>query len=108
LAYDSGNHLISVTDGSRTAHYAYTGTDLTGFTDVRGFVTTYAYDSSTGIAGLITKKTLPLGNIATSQVFDSNGHVTSQTDGVGNKTTFTYASGSTTQKDPRGNTRVYT
>jgi RHS repeat-associated protein len=107
LAYDSNNHLISVTDGTRTAHYAYTGNNLTSFTDVRGFVTTYAYDSSTGIAGLITKKTLPLGNVATSQVYDSAGRVTSQTDGLGNKTTFAYGSGSTTQKDPRGNSRAY-
>src|ERR1051326_4394293 len=108
LAYDTNHRILSVADGNRVARFTYNGNNLSSFTDVRGNVTDYEYDSATGLPGLMRQKLLPLGNIVTRQAYASSGRVISQTDGLSNVVQFTYgADRSTTQTGPSGNTRKY-
>lgn len=108
FSYDSSNRIISVSDGTRTVTYSYTGTTLTTFTDARNNQFRYNYDRASGLTGLIVSRTMPRGNIPSVQTFDSQGRTISQSDGDGNVTRFTYATGSTVQTDPAGRTQRYT
>ncbi|MEZ0107621.1 RHS repeat-associated protein [Catenulispora sp. EB89] len=122
-AYDSSGHLASVTDtagrvvtftvGSnglltkatlpdgRAVSYAYTGTDLTAVTDVRSGVTSYTYDSSNR---LLTVKDALAHTVVTNTYDATTGRVSSQTDGVGAKTTFVWkaATQESDMTDPNG------
>ncbi|WP_194924209.1 DUF6531 domain-containing protein [Catenulispora pinisilvae] len=85
---------------------------LTNEIDPLGSKTSYTYNA----AGQVLTKTLPLGNVAgatavtqalytTTNTYDSSGNLLSSTDGLGNKTSYTYyPTGQVeTTTDPRGN-----
>ena len=101
LAY-TGGQLTSVTDqGARTFSYGYNGIQLLTATDDAKKVTTYAYTAAGGLTGLLVSKQLPLGNIPTTQAYDTSGRVISQTDGNKNITKIAYDGlGGTTVTNP--------
>ncbi|MEM6734005.1 MAG: DUF6531 domain-containing protein, partial [Myxococcota bacterium] len=93
LVYDgTSGYVTSASDGTRTVTMGYTGDSLTTVVDVRGETTTYGYDLGT----LLTSTVLPRGNTPYSQSYDVEGRVITQTDGLGNVTTFAYSNGVTT------------
>ncbi|MEM6532098.1 MAG: DUF6531 domain-containing protein [Myxococcota bacterium] len=97
LTYDStSGYVTTASDGNRTVTFGYTVDSLTTVVDVRGETTTYAYDPGT----LLTSTTLPEGNVPFSQSYDDQGRVSTQTDGLGNTTTFSYSNGVTTVTPP--------
>ncbi len=107
FAYDGNNRITSVTDGTRTVTFGYSGSNLTAMTDIRNNVTRYAYDTTNSNTALMVSKTLPRGNLQNSQTYDSAGRVVTQADGNRNSTRFTYNSGNTVQTDPAGRTQTW-
>jgi RHS repeat-associated protein len=74
---------------SQALSYAYTNGRLTSVTTPggsNGATTSYAYDSS----GRLDSIKDPDGNYSARNTYDSSGQVTSQEDGAGNTTTFSY------------------
>ena len=87
----TGGKLTRVEDQTgRGVDYGYTGDDLTMFTDSKGATTTYTYTTQGDLQGLRTTSTLPDGSQISTQTFDGDGRVDTQTDGEGNVTTFQY------------------
>ncbi len=108
FSYATDGHLASVSDGTRAVSYVYTGEDLTGFTDARGFSTGYEYDTTHPDPALLVRTTLPRGNVPYVQTYDDLGRVATQSDAAGNTFTFDYSvAGMTTVTDPAGAVRVY-
>jgi RHS repeat-associated protein len=102
FSYSGGGQLTNVSDGTRTVSFAQTGTDLTGFTDALGNVTTYSYTNNS-VSALMTSRTQPEGNAPFVQTFDAEGRVSAQIEaGVFPGTnTFNYvSSNSTIVSDP--------
>jgi RHS repeat-associated protein len=87
LAY-VGDRLDTVTlaDG-RFVDYAYTGDRLTGVTALDGKAETYGYNAS----GFLDKVTNARGKAVTSNIYDAQGRVASQTDAIGHTTKFAYS-----------------
>ena len=95
FAYDSATgRLSSVTDWvGRVVRYAYDSNGrLSRVTDREGQVTTYAYDGSSSRLTIITDAN---GHVAVTNVYDSQGRVSTQKDArglsTGELTFFTYA-----------------
>jgi RHS repeat-associated protein len=98
---DTGQ-VTSVSDPlNRTWTYGYTGSDLTSVTDPMGNKTTYGYGmGSTGdplqandlltVTGPNAQPGGPNAGASTVNVYNSAGQVTSQTDPMGEVTTFSY------------------
>ena len=102
--YTSGQ-LTSVSDGTRTVGYGYSTTynpqgDLTSFTDAEGKTSTYTYDTNHQITATLDAQS----RLVVSNLYDSQGHVTTQyTQGDTNKTWRIYWSGwQTMEFDPAG------
>jgi len=93
---DQSGRQVSFTFGATTGR-------LRSATNGRNLVTDYAYATGSRLA----KLTRPGGNVPVSNVYDSNGRCTSQTDGQGNVWSLAYAAGRTTITDPRGKKRVH-
>jgi RHS repeat-associated protein len=91
----SPSRLASVSDGTRTVSYGYSTAynsqgDLTSFTDPEGKASTYAYDTNHQITATIDAQS----RLVVSNLYDSQGHVTTQyTQGDTNKTWHIYWSG---------------
>ena len=97
LTWDPGTgELTRITDGDRTVTYVHSGDDLTQVTDVSGRTTSYTYQPD----GLMLTIVRPEGNVPVSNVYDAQGRVTSQTDGAGHVTTFSYLGVNTEILDP--------
>ena len=98
--------LSSVTDGTRSVAFTQTGNNLTSASDALGFVTSYTYDPTNALSGLMTAVIKPVGNIPFAQVFNTNGQVVTQTEVGTNITSISYSNNTTTITDPIGNVRV--
>jgi RHS repeat-associated protein len=127
LASDSAGHALvrSVTDPmGRTWDYGYTGDDLTAVQDPLGNLTSYGYDTGNAnplLTSDILTVTQPDGQTGgpdagkhATLTWNSAGQVTSVTDPMGFKTTYTWTgfnpstgSGFITVADPDGNSTVY-
>jgi RHS repeat-associated protein len=134
LAYDGSGHLSTVTEpAGRTFTFTWTGSNITGLADSTGRSLTYAYNDGNGnltdvidtLSGhsqftydanhrMLTMRsprfygdTTTTPTPVTTNVYDSSGRVTSQTDPVGNVTAFDYttllSSGGVIITDPNGN-----
>jgi RHS repeat-associated protein len=119
LAYGMNGLVSSVTDPmSRVTTYAYDGSgDLTSVTDPLSRVTSFTYDATTH---LLLTMTFPNGQVggpdASADVvntYNGVGQVLTQTDQMGNETTYAYtgssfsaSGGTTTITDPDGNVEV--
>ena len=126
VGHDAESRVTSVTDGAgRQMTFVYSATRLTGVTGPDGRSVTFGYDAG----GRLIKVTDQSGKFVTYsyddddrllEAFDANGHldvsnqydlqhrVVRQLDALGNVTTFTYGSSSTTKRDPKGRNRTYT
>jgi RHS repeat-associated protein len=94
--------ISSLSDGTRTVSYFYDDPVddqvLTTFVDARGNSTTYRYADTSGTAdhALMLQRERPEGNVPYSQTYYDtanqylSGRVATQTDALGNVTSFTY------------------
>jgi RHS repeat-associated protein len=107
----NGNLISSVSDGTRTVSYAYTGGNLTTFTDALQQNTTYAYDTggTQDTAGHLTQAFYPSHptNALVTNYYDSLGRVKQQADGNGNVSQAFFAGSRTEIDDPAGNRTVW-
>jgi len=106
----TGSQLTSVSDGTRSISYGYSTAynpqgDLISFTDPEGKTTTYIYDANHQITATLDAQS----RLVVSNLYDSQGHVTTQyTAGNTNKTWLIYWSGwQTTEFDPAGGEEDY-
>ncbi len=110
LSYN-GNLISSVSDGTRSVSYGYTGNNLTTFTDPLQQNITYAYDTSgqQDTAGHLTKIFYPShpDNALVTNFYDSLGRVKQQADANGNLTQAFFAGSRTELADPVGNHHVW-
>src|SRR5258708_2091303 len=91
FTYGANGKLAKVQDQTgRSVSFAYTGNDLTQVTDANGKVETYAYTTAGSIVGLLTARTLPLGNKPFTQVWDGTAKVTKKSDSRGSARTYVY------------------
>jgi YD repeat-containing protein len=68
FTFDSSGRIITLADmAGRTVSFGYTGSDLTRFTDANGKSENYAVTIASVLTGLLTSRTLPLGNKPFSQ-----------------------------------------
>jgi RHS repeat-associated protein len=102
--------LTSVSDGTRTINYGYGTTysaqgDLISFTDAESKTTTYTYDTNHQITATLDG----LSRLVVSNLYDSQGHITTQyTQGDTNKTWQIFWSGwQTAEQDPAGSQRIF-
>lgn len=101
----SRRRISRVTDhAGRFIQFGHSGAQQVSFTDARGKVTRYTYNSGAQLESF----TLPNGNTPVRNRYDRvGGRAIAQTDGAGNTTTFSYGPGETTITDPLGNTTVH-
>jgi YD repeat-containing protein len=102
--------LASVSDGTRTVSYGYANSfslqgDLTNFTDARGNLTTYQYDTNHDIVTTIDAQS----RLVVSNVYNTQGVLKSQyVEGNASKMWLIDWSGyTTTEFDPAGNQQSY-
>src|ERR1035438_4988728 len=102
FSYNANGCLTQITDPlGRTVQFVYgSSTNLISVTDPRGGVTQFAYNANHQIIQAID----PLGNTFVSLVYNGTGVVSSQTDALGDATTFGYnfVNGVTTVTDAKG------
>lgn len=105
FAYNGSNHITSVKDSTgREVKFAYSAAgDLETATDALGGVTKYAYDSQ----HRLTQITDPRGNVILKNVYDSQGRITEQRDGLEHLWKLAYGSGETTVTEPEGGQLKY-
>lgn len=127
FTYNTDGTVATATDPlNRVTNYSYTaygsGYDLTSVTDPMSRVTSFVYySSSSPDPNAMWKMIMPNDQTGgpdagdyVANVYNSNDEVTSQTDQMGNETTYSYSGtngssggGSTTVTDPDGNVTVY-
>ena len=110
FGYDGDGRIASVTDNSgRHVTFGYSPAgDLTSATDPLGNTTTYGYDAGHQLVSGVDRD----GHTFVANVYDGldAGRVVTQTNALGQVTTFAYypASGVTVVTDPRGAVTTYT
>jgi RHS repeat-associated protein len=104
FTYTNAN-LTKLTDqAGRSVTFNYQGNLLVSSIDIYKQTTNYTYTSAGALNALMTKKQLPLGNVPTTQVYDTSGRVVSQTDPNNHVTKIAYdGNGGTTITDALGN-----
>ncbi len=107
FAYDGSGHTTSVADPlGRATTYGYDGSgNLISATDPEGETTSYTYDSAHRMLSI----TDPRGHVIMTNVFDSQGRVSQQTNALGKSWNFTYdpSTLTTTETDPLGHHTTY-
>ncbi len=100
LAYTNGQ-LSSVSDPTgRGVSFQYDGSgNLSALVDVNGGHTTFTYDGSHRMLTM----TDPNQGTVTNTYDSGTGRITSQTDGMSRKTSYSYGTGTTAVTDPKGN-----
>ncbi|MBI4456765.1 MAG: RHS repeat protein [Acidobacteria bacterium] len=95
----SKQRIASVKDqAGRAIQFGYSGAQLRTYTDARGRVTTYTYNSENRLESVAR----PAGNVPIRNNYDGKV-VVSQADALGNTTRFTYSAEKTVITDPTGN-----
>ena len=112
FSYDNNNDLIGINDGlGRSVIFAYTGSDLTGVTDLNGNTTVYSYatQSTLNNQSLMWTTTRPLGNRPYRHSFwFADKKVAGEKDSNNFNTSFHYTSATETKiTDPLGNIRIH-
>jgi hypothetical protein len=110
LSYSAGQ-VSSVSDGTRSVSYGYTGGNLTSFTDALSQNTTFKYDTggSYDTAGHLTQVFYPSNptNPFVTNFYDALGRVFKQNDANSNVTLAFFAGSRTEIDDPVGNRHVW-
>jgi RHS repeat-associated protein len=106
FSYNSSNHITSVKDSTgREVQFTYsTAGDLESVTDALGGVTKYAYDSQ----HRLTQITDPRGNVILKNVYDSQGRIIEQRDGLEHLWKLEYGPSETIVTEPEGGKHKYT
>lgn len=102
--------VISITDGTRMVTFSYEGDNLTSVRDANGGTSQYVYDGAHADPGLLERKILPLGNAPWRQTYDDRGRVRTQSDSLGNMSSFAYEETNgkkTTVTRPDGLTEIH-
>lgn len=103
FTYASGK-LASVSNGSSSVSYTYSGNQLTNATDRLGKATRYTYDAS-GLLVSIYWPSFP-NTAAVTNVYDALGRIKTQADAYGNVWTYLFANGRRSEEiDPTGASR---
>jgi RHS repeat-associated protein len=102
FTYDGSNRLTAVSDGTRTVGFGYSSGNLATVTDAQGQTSTYEYTAAGGLSGMLARKVRPRGNAHWVQAYDDAGRVVTQTDALGNATTFAYDNTGAIVTDPMG------
>ncbi len=105
--YDANGKYLSSTDPEgKTRSLSYNTSNTSTFTEKDGGVWTFQYDPTLKVK---TSQTDPLGN-TTTYTNDSNGNRISEIDPAGNTTAYTYDANRNmlSEKDSLGNTTTYT
>ena|GEM_PF-949734 len=105
FAYNASNHITSVKDSTgREVKFAYSAAgDLESVTDALGGVTKYAYDSQ----HRLTQITDPRGDVILKNVYNGEGKITEQEDGLGHLWKLEYRPLETIVTEPEGGKRKY-
>lgn len=81
----SGTQLTRITDQSgRFVEFTYSGGELASVTHADGRRSSYQYTSAGTRTALLTRRTLPEGNVPLTQQYDATGRVVRQSDSRGN------------------------
>ena len=105
LSYSSNpNHVVSVSDGTRTVNYTYSGNNLASASDPLGNTTTYAYDT----VGHLTQVFYPFrpNHAFFTNWYDPLGRVVQQANASGFTASFYFAGSRTELVDAAGNRHV--
>ena len=102
--YNGSGQLTNVTDGVRSAGFTQNGDALTTTIDALGFVTTYIYDPTNAVTGLLAATVLPEGNTPFTQTWNADGRVASQTEADIHVTLLAYTNLTTTVTQPTDTT----
>jgi RHS repeat-associated protein len=107
----TGGRITQVTDpASRSYLYTYSSAgDLTSVTDPTAAVTTFTYDSNHRLLTMLDPRQQGVSSpVPLTNVYDTSGRVTSQSDFLGRTTYFDYTSitGATKITDPAGHVTV--
>jgi RHS repeat-associated protein len=105
FSYNEGNHITLVKDSTgREVKFAYSAAgDLESVTDALGGVTKYAYDAN----HRLTSITDPRSNVILKNVYDSQGRITEQKDGLEDLWKLKYSAGETVVTEPQGGKKTY-
>jgi RHS repeat-associated protein len=104
FSYNGSNHISSVEDSTgRKIEFGYSAAgDLETVTDALGGVTKYAYAQHR-----ITSITDPRGNVILKNVYDGQGRIVEQRDGLEHLWKLKYEPGETIVTEPEGGKRKY-
>jgi len=105
FAYNASNHITSVKDSTgREVKFGFSAAgDLETVTDALGGVTKYAYDSQ----HRITSITDPRGNVILKNIYNGEGKITEQEDGLGHLWKLEYKPSETLVTEPEGGKLKY-
>ena len=103
LSY-SGPHISSVSDGTRSISFSYSGNDLIGATDPLGYQTTFGYDGGDHLAQIFYPSNP--GNAFVTNVYDGLGRVFQQFNANGQNSTFYFAGSRTEIVDAAGDRHI--
>jgi RHS repeat-associated protein len=105
FSYNASNHITLVADSTgREVKFAYSAAgDLETVTDALGGVTKYGYDSQ----HRLTTITDPRSNVILKNVYNGEGKISEQEDGLGNLWKLEYGPGETTLTEPEGGELTY-
>jgi RHS repeat-associated protein len=105
FAYNGSNHISSVKDSTgREVKFGYSAAgDLETVTDALGGVTKYAYDTQ----HRLTSITDPRKNVILKNVYDGQGRIVEQRDGLEHLWKLEYGSGETVVTEPEGGKLAY-
>ncbi len=105
FSYNGSNHITLVKDSTgREVKFAYTAAgDLETVTDALGGVTKYAYDSQ----HRLTSITDPRGNLILKNVYNGEGKITEQEDGLKHLWKLEYKPSEAIVTEPEGGKRKY-
>ena len=105
LAYNGSNHITLVKDSTgREVKFGYSvAGDLGTVTDVLGGVTKYAYDVQHRLISI----TDPRSNVILKNVYDGQGRIVEQRDGLENLWKLEYKEGETVVTEPEGGKLSY-
>jgi RHS repeat-associated protein len=105
FGYNGSNHISSIKDSTgREVKFGYSAAgDLETVTDALGGVTKYAYDSQ----HRLTSITDPRKNLILKNVYDGQGRIVEQRDGLEHLWKLEYGSGETVVTEPEGGKLAY-
>jgi RHS repeat-associated protein len=105
FTYNASGFISGVSDSNRSVSYRYEdgNGNLTSAIDLNGNSWTFAYDGQHELTAMKTPVCAATQACVGILNTYANGRITSQTDAIGRKTSFSYSNGTTTITDPLGN-----